>query len=574
MGAKADVITTFDQKLFGLPTTATMNWAAGWSTIAPFSIPKDVNSYYIIYNKSNGQVHFDQVNKGGAGAETKYDGKWAGGWTHMVPFVMNDSAYFLAYNQASGEAHINQVLPGATNFKNVWTGKWASGWTSLNTFYADNKLALLAYNKVSGLVHTDWINTNLQGTQTVKELQWGPGFDQMVVYSNKQKAPKLIAYNSSTGTLHADALGMNGVDVQSNTTEQKGLIVSVAQSSDFDGNRKANVLLYSPSTGNMKVRHIGDDGAVISSSSTNWAKNLSHLTSFYLMDILPFDGGVLAYNQSTGNSQFFRVNDRSKLKCTGLKKCEFKNLPLLSQVDANIPDVPYKAAKQFGCYDTSITMSMAGALNNSKLSPYPAEGTRSNEYKDLMAKSGTNQYSLTKYQYDTAMAKKPFYFSEVLNDFDTASIAKNPAACDMMSIYNCNSAQNKFGDFSQRYVSTTTKVSNDDMIDNVLSGALQIIAFNWSKNDVKPGLKVVTSNGSYHKVVVAGFDKNSDFPLLINNPGAGTRENARLVASTAGANLKLVDTKGVPVTNWTMIEFASAPGQLYFLDHIDHFRMY
>lgn len=580
LSASADPLTKFGQTVYGTATRVPLSWGTGWSHFMPFKIKSDVRSYYIIYNQTTGLAHFDRLTAKGDSYETLSEAKWAPGFTNFASFTLNKEPHFVLYNANSGQVHISQISSDGKGVQILWTGRWGTGWTHLNTFTVNGQPALIAYNASTGLVHFDWINSNLQGTQTVTELTWGRGWSNLTTYSNDNGITwYLSAYNKTTGEFHIDEVrkDLRGVDGKITKFISKERLVSVVQVTNDQNviNRIAEIIAYDPRSGELSVWNHSKDAESSLVLNSLWPKNLSHIVPFHLSSVSPTDGFAILYSSSNGSSRFLRMNDRSKMTCTmGGKVCEFKNTPRLNQIDAAIPDAKYKNAKQWGCYDTSIMMTSVSALMNQTW-VNASYVSRSKKVMDIVNANGINSTAITTFEYDAAAAGKPYYFSEMLADHSsTKPIAKIPANCDLMVYGSCGSAESVSGDFSRLWVNMSDLISTDALVRGIESGARFVIAHNHSGNAQDgSGVRTISWNStSPHKVVAIGFDKTRAFPLLINNPDGGVRQNARIVKIQKSNFLKIVDGNGNELQSWYALEYEGSP-TLRLLEHIDHVRL-
>lgn len=580
--ASAAPLIRWADTVYGTPATARLPWGGGWTHIAPFQNPNETTPSFLIYNKTTGDVHIDRVTNNGAGFEIGYAARWAPGWTNFTTFVLNKNSYLIAYNATTGEVHIDRLLPNNAGIEILWMGKWGTGWTHLNTFSVNGSPALIAYNATTGLVHFDWISKNLQGTQTVTAMQWGKGWTQFNTYTNDQgKNWFLTAYNANTGLFHIDSINpqLNGVTGKIEKTLAKNLVVSVGQKFDetTPANRVSEIITYAASTGEVQVWEHPETKTFNSLTKSAWQKNLTHIVPFYIYTVTPFDGVLLTYSTSHGGAQFYRLNNRSQMTCFGSGKiCEFKNTPLLNQIDPNINDNPYVDSKRWGCYDTTIMMTSVSAMMNQTLQSGPAPFSRSQQLLMLVNKNGLNSTSITQFQYDTARAGKPYYLNELIANFSNGkTVATLPAGCDLYTMGKCQSASSEYGDSSRLWAATEPLLTSSAIIRGLESGARYIFAFNWSDNTKTPEKHIVKARTDLiHKVAIVGFDKNSFYPLTVNDPGNGTRERARIVNLSSSTKMSVYDVDGKILKNWMAVEFEKDPGVYNLFDHVDHIRLF
>ena len=578
--ASAQPLTGFGQTVYGSYTRPALTWGSGWSHFMPYKMKTDVRSFYLIYNQTTGQVHFDRLTAKGDSYETLFEANWAPGWTNFTSFTVNKEPYFIAYNSNNGDVHINKFVNDGTGYQNLWAAKWGTGWTHFNTFLVNGQPALIAYNATTGLVHFDWINSNFQGVQTVKEFYWGRGWTNLTTYSNNNGITwYLSAYNKTTGEFHIDEVrkDLYGVTGKISKTISKNLLVSVLQRADDTNisNKIAEIVAYDPNSGKMTVwnHSSGAESSLVASSL--WPKNLTHIVPFHLASVSPTDGLALLYSSNSGLSRFLRMNDRSKMACTGSKICEFKNTPLLNQIDPTIPDNKYKDAKLYGCYDTSIMMNSVSSIMNQSWVGV-SSSSRSKKLLDVVKANGINSTAITTFQYDTALAGKPYYFSELISDIaGNQAIVKFPSDCDLKVYGSCASAEAISGDFSRFWVTMSTLLTTDALVRGIESGARYVLAHNHSGNVTDAsGVRTISWNSTGpHKIVAIGFDKNRAFPLIINNPAHGVRQYARIVKLQKTNFLKILDSKGKEMQSWYAIETEGST-DLKLLDHVDHVRLY
>ncbi|AZZ35658.1 hypothetical protein CIK05_02205 [Bdellovibrio sp. qaytius] len=575
-------LTRWSDTVYGTPSSPRFPWASGWTHIVPFQNPNETTPSYFIYNKNTGDVQFNRVINNGGSFVNPFTTRWGARWSSFTTFEMNKNVYLLAYNSTTGDVHIDRLLPNSAGIEILWMAKWGTGWTSVNSFTVNGRPAIFVYNAASGLVNFEWINSNLQGTEHVRSITWGAGWSSFTTYTNDQgKNWYMAAYNASNGLFHIDLMNsnLNGVSGVIEKTIAKNLVISVGQKYDeaVPANRIAEIIAYTPTTGDVQVWEHSSTATFSTVTRSMWEKNLTHIIPFYIYTTTPFDGVLLTYSNTHGSSQFHRLNNRSQMACFNVgNNCEFKNTPLLNQLDPTIPEDPYKDAKTWGCYDTAIMMTSVSAMLNQSKQAGPQVNTRSDELLKVVNRNGINSKFITQYEYDAAMAGKVFYFSEVLANYANGkAVEALPAKCDLYKYGSCTSGASEYGDFSRTWATGDSLLTSTGIIRGIESGARYIFAFNWSENTVLPsGKKSVKATTSPHKVSIIGFDKKSFYPLTVNDPADGTRKHARIVNLTSSVRLGVYDTNGKLLTNWMAVEFENNPNVYNMFDHVDHFRMY
>lgn len=574
-------LTRWGDTVYATPSSPRFPWAGGWTHLIPFQNPNDTAPGFLIYNKSNGEANFARVTNNGGSFQTPAAKFWAPGWTNFATFNKNKDSYLMAYNSSNGDIHIDRILPNNGGIEILWMGKWGTGWTSLNTFSVNGRPAFFAYNANTGLVHFGWINDNFQGTTHVAAIQWGTGWTNFNTYTNDQgKTWFMTAYNSNTGLFHIDQMNsnLNGVSGIVEKTLAKNLVISVGQKIDESSpyNRIAEIIAYAPTTGDVQVWQHSPTTNFSPITRSSWEKNLTHIVPFYIYTTNPFDGVLLTYSSSHGSSQFFRLNNRSQMTCYNTGNiCEFKNTPLLNQVDPAIPEDPYKDAKVWGCYDTSIVITSVSAMMNQSRQAGPAAGSRSEKLLTVVNRNGINSVFITQFQYDLVIAKKPLYLSEVIANYANGkTVTTYPAKCDLYTYGSCGSASSEYGDYSRLWASNDFLLTDSSIIRGLESGARYIFAFNWSENTKTPEKHIVKQTSSPHKVTIIGFDKNAFYSLTVNDPGNGTRQRARIVNLTSSTKMSVYDTNGKIIKNWMAVEFEKDPGVYNLFEHVDHIRLF
>jgi hypothetical protein len=150
-------------------------WSDGWTHLKPFTMGdqpfnEKIWPHLTAYNTTTGQVHFDRIRPGGQGIDILYDDIWGKGWSHLMHFWLPaqdkytqkriELWFFIAYNNKSGEVHFDQIDRGGTGFKIKHKSIWGKGWSHLVPLYYESSKDLLtfgayflAYNTTTGEVH-------------------------------------------------------------------------------------------------------------------------------------------------------------------------------------------------------------------------------------------------------------------------------------------------------------------------------------------------------------------------------------------------------------------------------------
>ncbi|WP_437671289.1 hypothetical protein [Sorangium sp. So ce131] len=541
-------------------------WASGWTSITPFHLGSQ--SYYLIYNKTNGTVHMDRVSEDGRATSTVWSWTWSAGWTHFVPFTMSGQQYIIAYNSSSGEVHFDRVRPNAQGVDILWMGRWGTGFTHFVPFYVGDHPHLIAYNSDTGLVHFDRITDRLNGVDVASSLTWASGFDQFVPYVFNGEN-RLVAYNSATGLVHFDRIlpALNGVDVLGSGTWARGWRLTGYD----DVNGEPHLIAYNAGTGLVHQDRLGHSGMQILQVGY-WKTGQSHVVGLNVRRASGAPRGfVLGYSTTAGGATITMLDDDTEHLACDATDCRIRDLPLLHQTD---PALPADVAAQgpLGCYDASIAMAAAGALANRSPSASPLTATRTRDFDALVSSwpATSSNADLLAFQYRTAKARDPYYFHELLQDFSPIE-RRVPAACDPRAYGSCKSADSRYGDAYRIFVGPGDFVSDDLFVRGVRQKVMQIIAFDWTRNTTVDGRLVLELANAGHKVAVSGFRRaTTSHPVLVNDPGANRQR--RIHVGVLEASSRLVLPNGA--ASWPYVEFSDDPAHAkLLLMHYDGVRL-
>lgn len=286
--------------------------------------------------------------------------------------------------------------------------------------------------------------------------------------------------------------------------------------------------------------------------------------------------------------------------------CTVRNMPLLNQSDPRI-DGDLKYLSPWGCYDTSIVTVISTALANRK--PSLIFGGRAKTFASFVGDAAQpKEIKQLNYQYrnmkrreagETENGKliQPLYFHEVVANFNNGKILQQ---CDPFTYGDCdklgNTAQatNLFGDAGRMWMANGAAVTNETIIKMMESGYVVMLAF--MRYEPVPasvsnvGGQINLKFNSFHKIVVSGFRKNAQYPLIVNDVGNGQRYNVSIGSNLANrkfqkspsaavfsnAKFGFVPAEKDPKTT-TFIEYeGTGKGvneMIFFLQHYDYLRI-
>jgi hypothetical protein len=83
------------------------SWSGGWSSIVPLLI--DGQQYILEYKTGDGTVAIDRINPGGAGTTEVWRSSWSGGWSSILPLLIDGQQYILEYKTGDGTVAIDRI---------------------------------------------------------------------------------------------------------------------------------------------------------------------------------------------------------------------------------------------------------------------------------------------------------------------------------------------------------------------------------------------------------------------------------------------------------------------------------
>lgn len=288
---------------------AKLKWGPNWTHFVPYSFLSG-HPYLIGYSNKSSIVHFDKIDEDGRGVEILAKDTWPK-WTHVESFSIGDSRYLLSYNMSNGAVRFDKLRLDGSGHDNIKTGKWATGWThvvpiGVNSYNPDH---LLVYNAKTGAVRIDRFDKEGKGSSNLWKGKWGTGWSHIMSYRIYGTSWRYIIYNETTGLAHFDHLDnvRKGPKTLFKRNWSPGWTHFMSYPiAVFDSWATAKFLAYNSVTGAAHFNEVSDKGVTLGKKS-KWAAGWSAFVPTFLTGTYDCSEGFIAYNKESGACHFDRL---------------------------------------------------------------------------------------------------------------------------------------------------------------------------------------------------------------------------------------------------------------------------
>lgn len=181
-------------------------WAKGWSHIVPFE--SEDREYLIVYSRSSGKVRFVRVDDGGTKTANWGTTTWAKIWDVVITFELDYGRFVLVYTRDTGAVRIDRIIVDTAaqriRTENVWEGGWFKTWRpivslGLRGYQRDH---ILVYDPGTGIARLDRINRGDPlgfGTTNIWERKWRAGYTTVMPFRLGESAWYVLVYHKGDG---------------------------------------------------------------------------------------------------------------------------------------------------------------------------------------------------------------------------------------------------------------------------------------------------------------------------------------------------------------------------------------